>query len=209
MVATLPGTSNLSRRKSILRYCRRPSPPRWRVVMRPWLLRPALFLSGSRRLFSGSFAVISSKPGVAMKRRPGLVALYFLTGMTLLDSPEQAFETAFPERHHRFLPVGGAADDAATARSPDLAAHIDRVHGRDLHALRLVLLLEGAGDLRLGGAVRHPEGVATLLIERVGTLRDQRPVDHLDRGAAHDPNISSSCSSAPFAIRSWSWVKRS
>jgi hypothetical protein len=29
--------------------------------MRPWLLRPPLFLSGSVRLFSGSVSVMSSK----------------------------------------------------------------------------------------------------------------------------------------------------
>src|SRR5215471_10422392 len=91
IVATLPGTPNLSRLKSMRRYVRRPSPPRWRTVTLPWLLRPARLGSFSRRLFSGSVAVISSKLAVAMKRRPGLVGLYFLTGISL-QAPEQAFQ---------------------------------------------------------------------------------------------------------------------
>src|ERR1700694_5466672 len=182
MVATLPGTSNLSRRKSIFRYCRRPSPPLWRVVIRPWLLRPALFLSGSSRLFSGSSVVISSKLAVAMNRRPGLVALYFLTGMILLlDSPEQAFQPALLQRHHGLLPVRGTARGAPTSGAPDLAVHVDRVDGAHLDALSLVLLLEGARDLRLGSVLGHAKGVATLLVERVRALRDQRSKNHLHR----------------------------
>src|SRR5438309_3245285 len=42
--------------------------------------------------FSGSEAVISSKLEVAMKRRPGLVGLYFFTGMVCSNAPEQAFQ---------------------------------------------------------------------------------------------------------------------
>src|SRR5215472_4826151 len=118
MVATFPGTPTLSRLKSILRYVRRPSPPRWRTVIRPWLLRPARLGSFSRRLFSGSVAVISSKLAVAMKRRPGLVGLYFLTGMS--HAPEQAFQP-LPrlQGDDRLLPVGGVARHPAAAGSSD------------------------------------------------------------------------------------------
>ena len=49
--------------------------------MRPWTFRPAFFVSGSVRLFSGSDFVTSSKVETDMNRRPGLVGLYFLTGM--------------------------------------------------------------------------------------------------------------------------------
>src|SRR5712691_9520643 len=49
--------------------------------MRPWLLRPACVGRDSTRVFSGSSVVISSKPEIAMKRRPGLVGLNFLIGM--------------------------------------------------------------------------------------------------------------------------------
>src|SRR2546423_839197 len=108
MVATLPGPPGLPRLKSIRRYARRPSPPRWRTVILPWLLRPALLGSFSRRLFSGSVAVISSKLAVAMNRRPGLVGLYFLTGIS--QAPEQAFQPlALLQGHDGLLPGGGAA----------------------------------------------------------------------------------------------------
>src|SRR5260370_39577549 len=104
MVATLPGTPSLSRLKSMRRYARRPSPPRWRTVIRPWLLRPELLGSFSRRLFSGSVAVISSKLAVTMKRRPGLVGLYFLTGIS--HAPEQAVQPlAGPQGDGRPLPI--------------------------------------------------------------------------------------------------------
>src|SRR6266851_3064883 len=63
--------------------------------MRPWLLRPACVGSASTSVFSGSSVVISSKPEIAMKRRPGLVGLNFLIGMVLLsDAPKQAFDLA-------------------------------------------------------------------------------------------------------------------
>src|SRR6266849_976341 len=52
--------------------------------MRPWLLRPACVGSDSTSVFSGSSVVISSKPEIAMKRRPGLVGLNFLIGMVFL-----------------------------------------------------------------------------------------------------------------------------
>ena len=49
--------------------------------MRPYLLRPPLFFSGSSRLFSGSVFVISSKVETDMNRRPGEVGLYLRTGI--------------------------------------------------------------------------------------------------------------------------------
>src|ERR687886_2900633 len=81
MAITRPGTPILLRFQSITRYSRLWPPPRWRVVMRPLLLRPAVFLSGSVSAFSGLFLVISSKVDTDMPRRPGEVGLYVLTGM--------------------------------------------------------------------------------------------------------------------------------
>jgi hypothetical protein len=50
-------------------------------VIRPWLLRPPFFFNGSVRLFSGVDFVTSSKLETVMKRRPGLVGLYFFNAM--------------------------------------------------------------------------------------------------------------------------------
>src|SRR5215469_7481804 len=208
IVATLPGTPNLSRLKSMRRYVRRPSPPRWRTVILPWLLRPARLGSFSRRLFSGSVAVISSKLAVAMKRRAGLVGLYFLTGIS--ETPEQALELlTLLEGHDGLLPVGRASRHAAAAHAPDLAADVDGVDRNDLDALRLVDLFEGARDLRLRRVTGDAERVAAVLEERVGALGHQGPVDHFRRRSTHDARVSSSSQIASFAITSWSWVKMS
>ena len=61
-------------------------PPRWRVVMRPMLLRPACYFSGSIKLFSGFFFVISSNVLTLIERRPGEVGLYLRIGIALLLS---------------------------------------------------------------------------------------------------------------------------
>src|SRR5690349_12799170 len=82
MVATLAGTPSLRRLKSILRYRRLAPPPRWREVTRPYELRPPVFLMPSTSDFSGSTRVISSKSDHVAKRRPGLVGLCFLRGIT-------------------------------------------------------------------------------------------------------------------------------
>src|SRR5215470_6467553 len=156
IVATLPGTPNLSRLKSMRRYVRRPSPPRWRTVILPWLLRPARLGRFSRRLRSGFVAVISSKLAVAMKRRPGLVGLYFLTGIS--ETPEQALQLlAFFQGDDGLLPVGRPSRHPAPAGALHLAADVDGVDRDHLDALRLVDLLEGARDLRLRRVARDAE----------------------------------------------------
>src|ERR687884_1173098 len=81
MAMTRAGTPSLLRFQSMMRYRRLWPPPRWRVVMRPLLLRPAVFLSGSVSDFSGRRLVISSKVETDIPRRPGGVGLYTLTGI--------------------------------------------------------------------------------------------------------------------------------
>src|SRR4051795_2972248 len=81
IAATFAGTPSLRRLKSILRYRRLAPPPRWRAVLRPFELRPPLFLSPSTRLFSGSVFVTSAKSGYVEKRRPGLVGFGLRIGM--------------------------------------------------------------------------------------------------------------------------------
>src|SRR5579864_4649373 len=79
---TRPATPILLRFQSITRYSRLWPPPRWRVVMRPLLLRPAVFFSGSVSARSGRVLVTSSKVDTDIPRRPGEVGLYVLTGIT-------------------------------------------------------------------------------------------------------------------------------
>src|SRR5262245_2282954 len=87
---TLPGTSILSRRKSMRRYRRLCPPPRCHEVTHPKLLRPPDFLSGRSRDFSGFDRVISSESGTECKGRHGDFCLYCLMSMTnLLCSVEQ------------------------------------------------------------------------------------------------------------------------
>ena len=75
IAATFAGTASFVRLKSISRKRRLCPPPLWRVVMRPLLFRPPVFLTLPVRLFSGFERVISSNPETVMKRRPGEVGL--------------------------------------------------------------------------------------------------------------------------------------
>src|SRR3954467_11081083 len=84
--ATFAGTPSLRRLKSILRYRRFAPPPRWREVLRPFELRPPLFLRPSTSDFSGSERVISAKSGYVEKRRPGLVGFGLRIGMARYPS---------------------------------------------------------------------------------------------------------------------------
>src|SRR2546428_13261301 len=59
-------------------------PPRWRTVIRPYVLRPLVRRLGASRLFSGSFRVISSGVTYVRYRRAGEVGL---TGRGPLTAP--------------------------------------------------------------------------------------------------------------------------
>jgi hypothetical protein len=52
-------------------------------VIFPWLLRPALLISGASNDFSGSDLVISSKVEIVICRRDGDVGLKLLTGIAV------------------------------------------------------------------------------------------------------------------------------
>src|SRR5690348_13900550 len=101
--------------------------------------------------------------------------------MITLYAPEEAFYfLTLAEGHDGLLPVGRLADVAracAPPRAPLLAAHRHRVDVPDLDALGLVLLLERLLDLGLGRGREHLEGVATLRVEQVRALGDDR-ADH-------------------------------
>src|SRR5256885_15178889 len=82
MAATLAGTFTLLRLKWIMRWARLAPPPRWRVVILPWLLRPACFCNLTVIDFSGFVFVISSNVETDMPRRPGVVGRYCLIGIS-------------------------------------------------------------------------------------------------------------------------------
>src|SRR3954469_9741167 len=81
IAATRAGKPSFWRLKSILRYRRLAQPPRWGLVIRPWVLRPPDFLSPSVSAFSGSFLVTSARSDHVAKRLPGLVGLCRLTAI--------------------------------------------------------------------------------------------------------------------------------
>src|SRR5437764_3978351 len=164
MVATRAGTPSLSRLKSMRRYRRLCPPPRWRVVMRPWLLRPAFDLRGRRSGLCGSVVVMSSNATTEMPRRPGEVGLYLLIAI-VLHRPEEIFD-ALPtgERHDGLLPGGRIA--AACPGALFFRPHGHRVDGSNVDPKAL---LDRLLDLRLGGLARHAEGIAMHV--RIGHLR--------------------------------------
>src|SRR5919197_6586845 len=91
MVATRAGTPSLSRLKSMRRYRRLCPPPRWRVVMRPWVFRPAFDLRGRRSGLCGSVVVMSSHPTTDMPRGPGGGGLYLFIAI-VLHRPQENFD---------------------------------------------------------------------------------------------------------------------
>src|SRR5437588_1223225 len=78
IATTVAGTPSLRRLKSISRYIRLWPPPRNRLVMMPWLLRPPFFLARTKSDFSGFFflSVRSEKSLTEPWRRPLEVGLY-------------------------------------------------------------------------------------------------------------------------------------
>src|SRR5438105_99983 len=153
----------LFRFQSMIRYSRLWPPPRWRVVMRPLLLRPAVFLSGSVSAFSGFVLVISSKVDTDMPRRPGEVGLYVFTGMLDSNSFEEVEPLARLERYHGLLPRPRHADRSTT---PSLfASHVHDVDGNDLNFLVGKCLFNGRFDLDLVGVGRDFEDVFALVAE--------------------------------------------
>src|SRR3984957_11887040 len=119
--------------------------------MRPDALRPLCFLRGSTSPRCGAALVTPSKSLTDMKRRPGLVGLYFFVGI-YLDAFKEAFDLlAFAESHDCLLPVGALAEHPRlTARTPArLAANVDGVDLDDGDLLIHERLFDGATDLDL------------------------------------------------------------
>src|SRR5690625_967608 len=138
----------------------------WRVVMRPWLLRPPVLEIGRSRDFSGVERVISSNMETELWRRPGVVGLYlriaivipylstFLLGACAEDVDGVA---ALTESHVGAL--GGLTDAEAGTGALALALAVSGVHGVDLHAEDL---LDGIFNLGLVGIRCNVERVNVL-----------------------------------------------
>src|SRR5438093_1077500 len=169
--ATLPGTPVLSRRKSMMRRRRLAPPPRWRTVMRPWLLRPAWRRKGATSDFSGLERVISSKLCPLAPRRPGEVGLYCLIGT--LYALEQLDLIAGGERHNGLLPVRLVLD-AVAQRPARLALHH---HYVDVYHFYIEPFFDCVLDLHLVRLAAHLEHVFVFAAEARGFLRNHRP-DH-------------------------------
>src|SRR3954453_1947781 len=116
--AALAGTPSLVRLKSMMRYLRLAPPPRWREVMRPYALRPPLFVMPRTSDFSGSERVTSARSDQVAKRRPGLVGLCFLMAISRAPDPRTA-QCCRPD---------------AAARSPSSTLAYDRPSSHDAWA---------------------------------------------------------------------------
>src|SRR5919106_2824412 len=136
MAATLAGTPSLLRRKSMTRYrCLWP-PPRWRAVLRPWVLRPPVefFLASSD--FSGVLVVSSEKSETVWNRRPALVGLRLRRGISTPTRSilEQVDRLAGGEGDDRPLGVGTLAVGEGPPVPLGLALAVEGVHLVDLDA---------------------------------------------------------------------------
>src|ERR1051325_2773391 len=151
IAATLAGTPNFSRRKSMRRYCRLWPPPRYRDVIWPLLLRPPVPRFGSSSDFSGVGFVISSQSDTERNRVAGVTGLNCRMPMSALEYLDRV---ALFERHDRLLPRRPAAHVAAVALP--LGAHHQGPHVRDRHVEQR---LDGRADLRLGRLRLHAERV--------------------------------------------------
>src|SRR5688500_15729612 len=147
--ATRPGTPNLSRLKSMRRYCCLCPPPRCRLVRCPWLFRPPVFFSGSSRDFSGVERVISSKPATERNRVPAVIGR---NCRMLISALEHGDRVAILERDNRLLPPRGGA--ARATAGDGIAAHLHRAHAGDRHTEHL---LKRVPDLVLVGQRVHLE----------------------------------------------------
>src|SRR5665647_3828433 len=113
----------------------------WRVVIRPWLLRPPVFGFGDTRDFSGDVRVTSTKSATLEPRRPGVVGLYLRIPMTCVRPyssglSEQVDAVAVGHGHDGALRVRAAA--RPVARPTLLASTVDRVDARDLYLEHLL-----------------------------------------------------------------------
>src|SRR6266480_2953872 len=172
IVATRAGMPNLSRLKSMRRYCRLCPPLIYRLVMWPLLLRPPVRRSGSSSVFSGSVLVISEKSETERKRVAGVIgrncrmpilALEHLNSVALFEGDD----CLFPGRPATLITAIGAP----------LGPHDHRADAGDRH---LEQRFDRRFDLRLRRVVVHAERVLLARAVRRGRLLgDDRPDDSI------------------------------
>src|SRR5665213_479606 len=191
MVATLAGIPSLSRLKSMIRYCCLCPPPRWRAVLRPWLLRPPVRGLGASSDFSGRSVVSSAKSETVWNRRPALVGLRERNAMGCpgLSVLEQVDRVTRGEGDDGPLGVGAVAHAAALPVALGLALAIQGVDVGDPH---VECLLDGVADVDLGGRRVDHEDVDVVVHQGVRLLRHDGPDEDVV-GIPHDffPSASS------------------
>src|SRR5205814_8352348 len=160
-LATFAGTPNLSRRKSMRRYCRLCPPPIYRLVMWPLLLRPPVRLSGSSSERSGSVFVMSPKSDTERKRVAGVTGLNWRIPISALEHRDRI---PFFQGDDRLLPGRPPPHIAPVAAA--LRAHDHGAHGGDADFEQR---LDRRPDLRLGRVRVHAKRV--LLARPVGRRR--------------------------------------
>src|SRR5690606_504328 len=161
----------------------------WRVVMRPWWLRPPLLLCFSSSAACG--APLCS-PGVntrTIERRPGEVGLKVINAIGLSSGRgrHHVDRLAFGQRHVRLAPIATAT--LAELEGLGLALHVHHVHRFDLDVEDL---LHGDLDVGLGGGLRDFENVLVgNFLQARGLLGHARRTDHFVHvGGAHASHSS-------------------
>src|SRR5690606_6145538 len=126
----------------------------WRVVMRPWWLRPPVRLCFSTSGAYGAPLCSSGATTRTAERRPAEVGLKFINGMGASSGlgVHDVDRLAVGELHVGLAPV--AAATLAVAEGLVLALHVDHVHSLDLDVEQL---FDRVLDVGLGGVGRHFE----------------------------------------------------
>src|SRR5690242_19118478 len=165
IAATFAGTPNLLRLKSMRRYARLAPPPRWRVVILPWLLRPECFFKGTISERSGFVFVISSNVDTDMPRRPGEVGRYCLTGI-FCPLRLQCID-CFPisDGHNRLLPFAGFHRPRSGPTPPDHLCFTRHSHGVDRDDMHFKQLLYCAANFNFIGVQRYFKGILILPLQ--------------------------------------------
>src|SRR5687767_7729214 len=186
MAATRAGIPNFSRRKSTSRSMRLAPPPLWRIVMRPYELRPPVRFLGDTSRFSGSVLVISSYRTYVRYRRAGEVGLTVRIGM--LGALHELDLVARGERHDGLLPAW--SPPLVPAHPLELSVV---VHRADVGHFHVEHRLDRRPDLDLVRVRAHLErdGVLFFLLAHV-LLGHERTDQDVARRTTHWLSASSS-----------------